>query len=99
MARAPVSKTGQRRSMGGLVPRLTKADTAWDKGIWVGKTTNNDEHIILTIAGKVTCRTARRMPKGKRHDRELLLKVRGEPWRDKIAHMPRPLAMDGGRGE
>ena len=51
MARVPVSKTGQRRSMGGIVPRLTKADTAWVKGIWVGKTTSNDEHIILTVAG------------------------------------------------
>ena len=85
--------------MGGIVPRLTKADTAWVKGIWVGKTTTNDEHIILTLAGKVTCRTVRRMPKGKRHDKELLMKVCGEPWREKIASIPRSLAMDSGKGE
>ncbi|CAK0861993.1 unnamed protein product [Prorocentrum cordatum] len=78
MARVPVSKTGQRRSMGGLAPRLTKADAAWVNVIWVGKTTNNDERIILTIVGKVTCGTVRR---------------------EKIAHMPRSLVMDGGRGE
>ncbi|CAK0812368.1 unnamed protein product, partial [Prorocentrum cordatum] len=99
VARVPVSKTGQRRSMGGLVPRRTKAGAAWVKGIWVGKTTNNDERIILAIAGKVTCRAARRMPKGKRRDRGLLLKVCGEPWREKLAHMPRSLVMGGGRGE
>ncbi|CAK0789057.1 unnamed protein product, partial [Prorocentrum cordatum] len=99
MTRVPVSQTGQRRSMGGLVPRLTKADAAWVKGIWVGKTTNNDEHIILAIAGKVTCRTVRRMPEGERHDKELFLKVCGEPWREKVAHMPRSLVMDGGGGE
>ncbi|CAK0799166.1 unnamed protein product, partial [Prorocentrum cordatum] len=96
MARIPVSKTGQRRSM---VPRLTKADKAWVKGIWVGKATTNDERVILTVAGKVTCRIVRRMPKGKRHDKELLLKVCGEPWKERIARMPRCLVMDGGKGE
>ena len=69
------------------------------KGIWVGKTTSNDEHIILTVAGKVTCRTVRRMPKGKRHDKELLLKASGEPWKERIAYTPRFLVMDGGKGE
>ena len=69
------------------------------KGIWVGKTTTNDEHIILTVAGKVTCRTVRRMPKGNRHDKELLLTVCDEPWKERIAHMPRSLVMDSGKGK
>eukprot|EP00959_Pyramimonas_sp_CCMP1952_P460213 9479488-Pyramimonas_sp.AAC.1 len=99
MARVPVSKTGQRRSMGGRAPRLTKADAAWAKGVCVGKTTGNDERIILTVAGKVARRAVRGPPKGKRHDKELLLKVCGEPWKERVAHVPRSLVVGGGRGE
>ena len=39
------------------------------------------------------------MPKGKGHDNDLLLKVCGEPWKEKVAFMPRSLCMDGGKGD
>ena len=39
------------------------------------------------------------MPKGRRHDKDLLLMVCGGPWKEKINSIPRPLAMDSGKGE
>ena len=94
IAKVPVSKTGQRKGM----TRLMKADSGWVKAIWVGKTSSNDEHILLTTAGKITCRTVRRLPAGRRHDKELLLKVCGEPWKDRMGMVPRALVLDPGRG-
>jgi hypothetical protein len=40
-----VSKTGQGRQN----PRVKGADTAWRKGIWVGRTTDTNEHIVSQI--------------------------------------------------
>ncbi len=50
LAKIPVSKTGLKK--GG---RLQKIDSGWVKAIWVGKTPENDEHVLLTTAGKVVC--------------------------------------------
>ena len=71
--KAPVSHSRQKR--GGK--RHHKADSCWAKGIWVGKTENNDEHVVLTSEGKFTCRSVRRMEPAQRHDKDLFAKVCG----------------------
>jgi len=77
--KTPTSGTGLRR--GG---RKFKGDTAWQKGIWVGKTDHNDEHEMLTPEGRFTARTVRRLAAGKRHDKELFEKVKGLPWQERL---------------
>ena len=78
--KALASKSRQRK--GGR--RLRKADSAWDKGIWVGKVDNNDEHIVLTPIGKTQCRTVRRLEASRCHDQDLFGKVLGLHWEDRL---------------
>ena len=78
--KAPLSKSRQRK--GGT--RVLKADTAWAKGLWVGKSDNNDEHIVLTPEGKMTARTVRRLPVEHRYNQEIFDKVIGQPWQDRL---------------
>ena len=78
--KAPASATRQKK--GGR--RQHKADSAWARGLWVGKSDNNDEHIVLTVEGKMQCRTVRRMEPSKRHDQTLFGSVIGLPWQDRL---------------
>ncbi|CAK0831771.1 unnamed protein product, partial [Prorocentrum cordatum] len=51
--------------------------------------------VVAPFAETVMART----PKGKRHDKDMLPKVCGEPWKERIARMPRSLVMGGDKGE
>ncbi|CAJ1440246.1 unnamed protein product [Effrenium voratum] len=57
-----------------------KSDSRWVKGIYAGKTTQLDEHIVLTEAGADTFRTVRRLPLGSQHQLVVLEQARGAPW-------------------
>ena len=37
--------------------RLHKGDTAWEKGIWLGKSQTNPEHMVGTKSGEIEART------------------------------------------
>ena len=54
--------------------RLAKADAAWKLGLWVGKDTESDEHLVLTEEGAFKTRSIRR-----RH----LLINRTKTWQEK----------------
>ncbi|CAE7242490.1 RE2 [Symbiodinium sp. CCMP2592] len=57
-----------------------KSATRWVCGIYAGKTTSSDEHILLTSAGAQTFRTVRRMAFGKRYQASILDGAAGVPW-------------------
>eukprot|EP00971_Amphidinium_carterae_P342746 6482167-Amphidinium_carterae.1 len=58
-----------------------KADLQWTPGIWVGKTSHSDEHIVLRGGGGViTSRSIRRRPAETCWDGELLKSTRATPW-------------------
>ena len=57
-----------------------KSDSRGVKGIYAGKTTQLDEHIVLTEAGADTFRTVRRLPLGSQHQLVVLEQARGAPW-------------------
>ena len=57
-----------------------KSATRWVCGIYVGKTSSSDEHILLTSAGAQTFRTVRRMAVGKRYQASVLDGAAGVPW-------------------
>jgi len=78
--KAPASHTRQKKGN----RRQHKADSVWTKGIWVGKTNNNDEHILLTPEGKYNARSVRRLEETRRYDVELFDKIAGLPWQDRL---------------
>ena len=62
---------------------LHNADLQWKTGLWVGKDTESDEHIILTELGAFKTRNLRRRPKSEQVAVELGKKVTGLPWSPK----------------
>ena len=51
----------------------------WLDGIWVGRVSKSDEHLVLTERGAIYSRTVRPHPQGE-HVRDIFEKVRGLPW-------------------
>ena len=59
---------------------LHKGDTAWEKGIWLGKSETNPEHIAGTENGAMGARTIRRLEPTQRSETSLLVEIQGVPW-------------------
>ena len=57
-----------------------KFKVQWEKGIWLGKVSATDEHIIGTPAGGLLARSVARRPEEKRWSGSLLAKVVCTPW-------------------
>ena len=57
-----------------------KLEDRWPFGIWVGKTTLDDEHLLLTPAGVRTARSVKRLPEEKKYDKVFLASCKGTPW-------------------
>ena len=73
-----VPKPTHRALQGGK--RCHKGDAVFIKGVWVGRSETSDEHIALTLGGRVFSRTIRRLEPSRRHDVGFLDKVMGSPW-------------------
>ena len=66
-----------------------KADARFDRGIFLGKNVETDEHIIgAEDYGVVTARTVKRMEPSKQHDKGLLLRMCGVPWDKNLGKAP-----------
>ena len=50
----------------------TKLDSQWHRGFWIGKSEGTDEHLIMTPAGIIGGRSARRLPEAERFDKAFL---------------------------
>ena len=57
-----------------------KGDTAWSTGIWLGRDTEADEHIVSTGTGITKVRTIKRQVPSKQWDQKLFLKLEATPW-------------------
>ena len=60
-----------------------KASPTWRTGLWVGKCTESDEHILLTELGAFKARSIRRKAPQDQVDVDLAKKVTGLPWSPK----------------
>ena len=76
LAKLPVSHAGVTNRG----KRIPKHESTWVKGIWCGKTEDNDSHIVVTTEGRVTARTVKRMPVETRFDQEIFKGCTGLPW-------------------
>ena len=75
-----VPKPTHRGLQGGKVERWHKGDAVFIKGVWVGRSDLSDEHVVLTLGGRVFSKTIRRLEPSRRHDAGFLDKVKSLPW-------------------
>ena len=60
--------------------KADKAEAKWQKGVWAGKSSQSDSHILLTEQGAFESRVVRRIPDETRWNKEEIVKVRALPW-------------------
>ena len=75
---ARIPKPTRRALQGGK--RWHMGDAFCIKGVWVGRSETSDEHIVLTLGGRVLSRTIRGLEPTRRHDARFLSTVKGLPW-------------------
>ena len=78
--RVAVSPSGKIR---GRV-RQGRADARFVRGIWLGKTTESDEHLFANELGVYTTRTVKRVPDSEQKRADLVRSLQGTPW-DRLA--------------
>ena len=76
-----------RRKRGGQ--RHQKMDAIMERGIWLGRAEESDEHLVSTTAGVYRCRTIRRLLPDQRSDKEMLVGLKGVPWDMSAGAVPR----------
>ena len=58
-----------------------KLDTMWENGLWLGRDTENGEHLVSNADGSVfRARSIRRLTPSMKYDKSLLDKLVGLPW-------------------
>ena len=57
-----------------------KMESDWHLGIWVGRTSNSNEHILLTQEGVLRCRPVRRLEVAERYNKKIMENATGLPW-------------------
>ena len=60
--------------------KADKAEAKWQKGVWAGKSSQSDSHILLTEQGAFESRVVRRIPDESRWNQDEIVKVRALPW-------------------
>ncbi|CAK0896486.1 unnamed protein product, partial [Prorocentrum cordatum] len=71
-----VTATGKLR--GGV--RQGRVDARFERGIWLGKTIESDEHLFGTSEGVFTARTVKRVPVLEQNRADLIKAIKGTPW-------------------
>ena len=61
----------------------SKFDQRFIAGVWLGRTTTSDEHIVATGSGVFKTRTVRARNDTEQWDNHLLAEVKGLPWATK----------------
>ena len=68
----------------GRIPHETKdrkkMSNVWIKGVWVGRTENSDEHLLLTPRGVMRTKMVRRLPPAEVTANAFYDTVKGQPW-------------------
>ena len=57
-----------------------KLGSSWDLGIWMGRSTRTNEHLVGTRTGVIKARTVKRRPETRKCDRELYEVMNFVPW-------------------
>ena len=81
--RVAVSPSGEIRN--GV--RQGRANARFVRGMWLGKTTESNEHLFANEWGVYTTRTVKRVPDSEQKRAELVRSLQGTPW-DRLAGRP-----------
>ena len=57
-----------------------KMESDWHLGIWVGRRSTSNEHILLTQGGVFRCRSVRRLELEEQHNKNIMEIARGLQW-------------------
>ena len=57
-----------------------KMESDWHVGIWAGRTSNSNEHILLTQGGVLRCRPVRRLELAEHYNKKIMENATGLPW-------------------
>ena len=57
-----------------------KADPSWVPGLWLGRNTSADMHVVGTTSGVFQTRSIRRLPVSEQVDKQLLKDFQAKPW-------------------
>ena len=57
-----------------------KMESDWHLGIWVARTSNSNEHILLTQEGVLRCRSVRRLELAERFNNKIMEIAKGLNW-------------------
>ena len=61
-------------------PIKCKLRSNWNFGVWLGRDSQNDMHVLGTRQGIVKARSVKRTIQSERYDQQLLLQMRGRPY-------------------
>ena len=67
--------------------RHVRADARFVRGVWLGKTTESDEHLFATDTGVYTTGTVKRVPNTEQRRADLVKSLQGTLW-DRVAGRP-----------
>ena len=76
---------------------VNKLESAWLEGIWLGRDSKTDEHLIGTPNGLVRSRALKRKVERRRWDPSLLNAMVWDPWNPTPVTQGRPLKVRGDR--
>ena len=57
-----------------------KMESDWHLGIWVGRTSNSNEYILLTQKGVLRCKSVRRLELAERYNKKIMEDAKGLQW-------------------
>ena len=57
-----------------------KMESGWHLGIWAGRTSNSNEHILPTQEGVLRWRSVRRLELAERFNKKIMKSAKGLPW-------------------
>ena len=72
-------------------PIKCKLRTNWNFGVWLGRDSQDDMHVLGTRQGIVKARSVKRTTQSERYDQQLLLQMKGRPYDirgDKVIEEP-----------
>ena len=76
---------------------VNKLESVWLEGIWLGRDSKTDEHLIGTPNGMVRCRALKRRVERRRWDTNLLNAMVWDPWNPTPVTRGKPLKVRSDR--
>ena len=70
---------------------MHKLEPKWSDGIWLGRASHSDEHIVAGTKGVMLVRTMKRKPETQQWDSKAIFDLKWTPWEPSSAKRGRPL--------